>query len=195
FDEIRLEIDDRVEEPERDVELFLFHRGLDAPHQQIAGVATGGEPERPDPVLDVFGAFLGRRDLERLEQLVDVDLGIASLRPRQRGRRLDHLGFRIRTDLGFRGRDLGLGRRVDLWPIIGSITRRRRDLRCLGTWGLGTWSLSTWSLSTWSLSSWGLSRRAHGRHGCEQSGNKESVESFGHDASLTLHQGVAKAVV
>src|SRR5262245_31995317 len=81
LDEIRLEIDDRVEELERDVELLLFDRGLDASHQQIAGVATGGKPERPDAVLDVFGALLGRRDLERLEQLVDIDeIGRASCR-------------------------------------------------------------------------------------------------------------------
>src|SRR5215470_5392 len=158
LDEIRLEIDDRVEELERDVELLLFHRGLDAPHQQIAGIATGSQPERPDPVLDVFGAFLGRRDLGRLDQL----------------------RFRVRTDLRFRGRDLRLGRRIDLRSVAVSVTLRRRDLRCL---------------STWTLSARGLSRRAHGRHGCEQGGDDESVESFDHGASLTLHQGVAKAVV
>src|SRR5215510_16533093 len=52
LDVVRLEVDDGAKELERNIELLLLHRGLDATHQEIAGVAALGEPERPDAVLD-----------------------------------------------------------------------------------------------------------------------------------------------
>src|SRR5262245_17420495 len=168
LDIVRLEVDDGAEELERDIELLLLHRGLDPTHQEIAGVAASGEPERPDAVLDVFGAFIGRRDLERLEELVDVDLGVAGLRLRQIGRRLDHLRFRI-------GPYLGLG-------ALGRLDLRTRDLR-VGAGGVRCGNVGFGHLR----------KRADSRYGCEEGGGDESVESIGHGRSLTLYQGVGKA--
>src|SRR5438093_10932763 len=42
LDVVRLEIDDGAEELERNIELLLLHRGFDATHQEIAGVAAFG---------------------------------------------------------------------------------------------------------------------------------------------------------
>src|ERR1043166_557766 len=99
FDVVGPEVDDGVEQLEREVVVLAVHRGLDAAHQQRTGVAAGGEPERPDAVLDIFRAVRAGRELERLEQLVEIDLGVAALRPRQVWRRLDQLGLSRRRRL------------------------------------------------------------------------------------------------
>ena len=67
------------------VEVLAVDRGLDAGHQQVRGVAAGGDPQRPDAVLDVLGAVGVGRDLERLEQEVEAAHLVAALRARQVG--------------------------------------------------------------------------------------------------------------
>src|SRR5262249_41489748 len=99
---------------------------------------------------------------------------------------LDQLGLRLRTDRGFRRRDLGLGRRIGL----GLSSIRRLDLRTLGIGSLGIGSLGIGSLGIGSLR-----QRVRCRDGCEQGGTEQSVESIGHGESLTLYQGPGKAVV
>ena len=84
----------RIQEFQGEIDILGVGRGLDAPHQQVRGIAAGRKPQRPDPALDVFGAVGVGRDLERFEQPVEIDVGIAALRPRQILRRFDHaLGF------------------------------------------------------------------------------------------------------
>ncbi len=92
LDEIRLDVDDGVEQLDGEIEVLAVDRGLDPTHQQIGGIARGGEPDRPDAVLDVFGALVVGRDLERLEQAVEIFRLVAALDARQRRRRLDRLG-------------------------------------------------------------------------------------------------------
>src|SRR5262249_29552751 len=92
FDVIGPNVDNGVEQLDREVVVLAVHRGLDAAHQQVTGVAAGRDPERPDAVLDELGALLRGRDFERLEQLVEIELGITGLGARQVGRWLDQLG-------------------------------------------------------------------------------------------------------
>ena len=65
FDIVRLDLDDGVEKLDREIVVLGVGRGLDAAHQQIAGVAAGDHPQRPDALLDRFGAGLIGRDLQR----------------------------------------------------------------------------------------------------------------------------------
>src|SRR5262249_49963835 len=79
----------------------------------VTGVAAGRDPERPDAVLDELGALLRGRDFERLEQLVEIELGITGLGARQVGRWLDQLGRLAAAGRGpgaFLRRCGGLGR-------------------------------------------------------------------------------------
>src|SRR5229473_6868258 len=113
LDEIRPDVDDGVKEPDREVEVLGVGRGLGAPHQQVGGVAGGGEPDRPDAVLDEFGAFVVGGDLERGKQALEARRAVAVLDLGQRARRLDRPG-RVGVDgLGPRrqGREEGQCRR------------------------------------------------------------------------------------
>ena len=91
LDEVRLDIDDGVEELDREIEVLAVDRHLGPAHQQIGGIAAGREPDRPDAVLDVLRAFVVGRDFERLEQPVEILRPIAMLGARQRAWRLDRL--------------------------------------------------------------------------------------------------------
>src|SRR5262249_29613409 len=59
---------------------------------QIGGIARRGKPDGPDAIFDVFGAFVVRRDFERLEQPIQIFDSVTVLSPRQRARRLNGLG-------------------------------------------------------------------------------------------------------
>src|SRR5260370_17587166 len=86
--EVRPYVDGGVEQPDRKVEILAVGGSFGAAHQQIGGIAAGGEPNRPDAVLYIFGALVVRRDFERRKQAVEVFRLVAALGPRQRARRL-----------------------------------------------------------------------------------------------------------
>ena len=115
FDVIGPDVDNGVEELDGKIEVLAVDRGLDPAHQQRGGVAAGREPERPDPVLYIFCTFVARRDLKRLEQLVEVLPRIALLRTRKISRRLDWLGRlggrRLQRRLRRHGRGQNRGKR------------------------------------------------------------------------------------
>ena len=55
-----------VEKLERELGILLVVRGLDAPHQEIGGVAARRKPKRPNAIFHEFGAVrIGRRVSER----------------------------------------------------------------------------------------------------------------------------------
>ena len=68
LDIIGTQLDHGIEQLQRDVHLLGVHRGLGAHHQQRRGVARGLQPQRPDPRLDMLGAGLIGRGLQRAEQ-------------------------------------------------------------------------------------------------------------------------------
>ena len=80
--EIRPYVDNGVQQPDGKVEVLAVGRSFGAAHEQIGGIAAGGEPNRPDAVLYVFGALIVRRDFERREQPVEVLRLVAVLGPR-----------------------------------------------------------------------------------------------------------------
>src|SRR5262249_31708000 len=120
FDVLGPNVDDGGEQLDREIVVLALHRGLDAAHQQVAGVAAGGDPQRPDAVLDELGALFRGRDLERLEQLVEIELGVAGLGTRQVGRGLDQLGRLAAAGRGRVGLLRGCARR-------GSHQQRRQE--------------------------------------------------------------------
>ena len=72
FDVVGLDLDDGVEKLQRQIVILGIGRRLGAGHEQIAGVAAGDQPQRPDALLDGFGAGLVGRDLQRREQGVEI---------------------------------------------------------------------------------------------------------------------------
>src|SRR5947209_1893905 len=87
FGEFRLDVYDGVKELDREIVLLRVDRGLDAAHQDVRGIARGIEPDRPDSVLEIFGAFFVGRELECLEKTVDLRL-LAPVNAWKRARRL-----------------------------------------------------------------------------------------------------------
>jgi hypothetical protein len=78
FDVIGPDLDDGVEQLERQLNVLPVDRLLHPRHQEIGGVAAGGEPLRPDAVLDVLGAGGVGRDLQCFEQEVEAAHAVAA---------------------------------------------------------------------------------------------------------------------
>src|SRR5215470_1308394 len=89
--EVRPNVDDGGEQPDRKIVVLAVGRAFGSAHQEIGGIAAGGEPDRPDAVLDIFCAFVVGRDFERREQPIEVLRLVAALGVRQRAGRLDRL--------------------------------------------------------------------------------------------------------
>ena len=101
LDIVGTQLDDGIEQFQRDIDLLRFHRGLGAQHQQCSRVARGLHPQRPDPRLDMLGAGFIGGGLQCAEQeiqpagAIGADLGKLARRFRQ-----FLLGFRRGNDLG-----------------------------------------------------------------------------------------------
>src|SRR5262247_4001055 len=89
--EIRPNVDDGGEQPDRKIVVLTVGRAFGPAHQQIGGIAAGSEPDRPDAVLDIFCAVVVGRDFERREQPIEILRLVAALGARQRAGRLDRL--------------------------------------------------------------------------------------------------------
>src|SRR5262249_47136847 len=89
--EIWPNIDDGGEPRDGKMVVLAVGRAFGPAHQEICGIAAGGEPDRPDAVLDIFCAFVVGRDFERREQPIEVLRLVAALGVRQRAGRLDRL--------------------------------------------------------------------------------------------------------
>jgi hypothetical protein len=101
LDIIGAQLDDGIQELQRYIDLLGVHRRLGARHQERRGVARGFHPQRPDPRLDMLGAGLVRRGLERAEQEIQPAGAVgADLRKLARRFRQLLLGFRWGNDPG-----------------------------------------------------------------------------------------------
>src|SRR5215813_12236506 len=89
--EVRPNVDDGGQQPDRKIVVLAVGRAFGPAHQEIGGIAAGGEPDRPDAVLDIFCAFVVGRDFERREQPIEILRLVAALGVRQRAGRLDRL--------------------------------------------------------------------------------------------------------
>src|SRR5262249_1665582 len=67
-----------IEKLDGETEILLLDCSLHPAHQKIAGVAARGDPQRPDPLLDGASAVIVGRDLERLEQGIEVVGAVAA---------------------------------------------------------------------------------------------------------------------
>src|SRR3954452_3288963 len=115
LDVVGLDLHQGIEQLDGEVEVFGVDRRFGPRHEQIGGVTAGGEPERPDAVLDLLAAFSIGRGLQGAEQEIEIARAVAALRTRQILRRLHRLdGLALRWAWRrhrLRGRDRGQQRK------------------------------------------------------------------------------------
>src|SRR5215475_4323656 len=75
--EVRLDLDNGTEHADCEIIVLVVGRLLGPAHQKIGGLVAGPRPNRPDAVLNRFGAGIVRGGLQRAEQEIKISVALA----------------------------------------------------------------------------------------------------------------------